>query len=80
METAIKRQAAFRLDGNLLDMLRSAARREHRSLNSFVESLLMNAMYTEPNEETKAAIEEAMSGKRLEELDLDHFKEYVASL
>lgn len=58
MEVAIKKLTAFRLDSNLLDMLKSAAKREHRSLNNFVECLLMDAMYTEPNEETKAAIEE----------------------
>jgi hypothetical protein len=62
MEVAIKKLTAFRLDSNLLDMLKSAAKREHRSLNNFVECLLMDAMYTEPNEETKAAIEEARPG------------------
>ena len=40
MEVAIKKLTAFRLDSNLLDMLKSAAKREHRSLNNFVECLL----------------------------------------
>jgi hypothetical protein len=39
MEVAIKKLTAFRLDSNLLDMLKSAAKREHRSLNNFVECL-----------------------------------------
>ena len=39
-----------------------------RSLNNFVECLLMDAMYTEPNEETKAAIEEARAGKNLKKV------------
>ena len=30
MEVAIKKLTAFRLDSNLLDMLKSAAKREHR--------------------------------------------------
>ena len=46
MEVTIKKLTAFRLDSNLLDMLKSAAKREHRSLNNFVECLLMDAMYT----------------------------------
>lgn len=64
MEATIKKQTAFRLDSDLLDALKSAAKREHRSLNNFVETLLMEIMYTEPNEETKAAIAEARSKKK----------------
>ena len=44
MEVAIKKLTAFRLDSNLLDMLKSAAKREHRSLNNFVECLLTLAV------------------------------------
>ena len=35
METAIKKQTAFRFDSDLLEDLKSAAKREHRSLNNF---------------------------------------------
>lgn len=80
METAIKIQTAFRLDGELLDVLRSAARREHRSLNNFVECLLMDAMYNEPNEETKAAIEEARAGKYAGTLDTSSFETFMKSV
>lgn len=72
METAIKKQTAFRFDSDLLEDLKSAAKREHRSLNNFVECILRNVMYSEPNEETKAAIEEARSkekGKMYESVD-----------
>ena len=41
--------------------MKEAAERENRTLNNFVESLLLNIMYHEPNEVTKAAIEEAMN-------------------
>ena len=34
----------------------------------------------EPNATTRAAIEEARSDMDLEELDVDHFKDFVASL
>ena len=45
----------------MLDEMKIAAERENRTLNNFVENLLLNYIYNEPNEETKAAIEEAMS-------------------
>ena len=64
MEVAIKKLTAFRLDSDLLAMLKSAAKRERRSLNNYVECLLMDIMYTEPNEETRAAIAEARSKEK----------------
>ena len=52
MEATVKKQTDFRFDSELLDLLKSAAKREHRSLNNYVEWLLREAMYREPNEET----------------------------
>lgn len=69
MEISLKKQTAFRLDSDLLDRLKSAARREHRSLNNYVECLLRDIMYNEPNETTKAAIEEARTVKNKEAFD-----------
>lgn len=80
MEVAIKKQTAFRLDSDLLDALKSAAKREHRSLNSFVECILRDVIYTEPNEETKKAIAEARSGKSAGTLDLGNFEAFMKSL
>ena len=80
MEAAIKKLTAFRLDSDLLDMLKSAAKRERRSLNNYVECLLMDIMYTEPNEETKAAIEEARSGKSAGTIDTSSFEAFMKSL
>ena len=60
-------------------MLKSAAKREHRSLNNFVECLLMDAMYSEPNEETKAAIEEVRAGKDLKTIDTSSFENFLKS-
>lgn len=79
MEVAIKKLTAFRLNSDLLDKLKSAAKREHRSLNNFVECLLMDAMYSEPNEETKAAIEEARAGKNLKTIDTSSFENFLKS-
>ena len=64
MEAAIQRKATmFRLSTDLIERLKELAKREHRSLNNFVECVLLDIAYNEPNEVTKAAIEEARSGK-----------------
>jgi hypothetical protein len=63
MATTIERRpASFRLRSDLLDGLKRRAARENRTLNNYVESVLLRVVYDEPNEVTKAAIEEAMSG------------------
>lgn len=79
MEVTIKKLTAFRLNSDLLDTLKSAAKREHRSLNNYVECLLMDIMYNEPNEETQAAIKEARSGKNLKEVDTSSFENFIKS-
>ena len=80
MEVTIKKQTTFRLDSDLLDALKSAAKRERRSLNNFVECLLMNVMYTKPNKETKAAIEEARLGKSAGTIDMSSFEAFMKSV
>ena len=75
-----RKQTAFRLRADLLDRLKAAARKENRSLNNYVESVLLDAVYREPNEETLAAMKEAKENKNLETLDLDNFEKYVESL
>lgn len=75
-----KRQTAFRLSEDLLERLKERAKRDNRSLNNYVEKILMEAVYDEPNAETVAAMKEAKEGKSLETLDLAKFKEFVASL
>ena len=61
METTVRVQASFRLKAELMEKLRMGAKASNRSLNNFVENVLLDAMYHEPNETTKAAIVEAMS-------------------
>lgn len=64
MDTVIQKKATmFRLNVDLIDRLKELAKREHRSLNNFVECILLDVAYNQPNELTKAAIEEARSGK-----------------
>ena len=80
MRTTSKIQTAFRFDRELLSRLKIKAKQENRSLNNYVETILMDIVYHEPNDETIEAIREARSGKNLEQLDLEKFDEFVASL
>ena len=62
MDIAIERKpASFRLRADLLERLKKNAVRQNRTLNNYVESLLLDIVYNEPNETTLTAIEEAMS-------------------
>ena len=54
------------LDNGLVDLierLKGDGKIEHRSLNNIVECVLCDVAYNEPNEVTKAAMEEVRSGK-----------------
>lgn len=61
--TIIRKPTSFRLRTDLLEGLKRKAARENRTLNNYVESVLLDIVYDEPNEVTKAAIMEAMSGR-----------------
>ncbi len=69
MEAVVRKQTSFRLREDLLQILQEQAKKANRSLNNFVESTLMDAMYTEPNTETIAAIREARTNKNKETFD-----------
>ena len=58
-----RKPASFRLRADLLEGLKRNAERENRTLNNYVESVLLGIVFDEPNEVTKAAIKEAKSGK-----------------
>ena len=59
--TIIRKPTSFRLRTDLLEGLKRKAARENRTLNNYVESVLLDIVYDEPNEVTKAALQEAMS-------------------
>lgn len=80
VKTDIKKPTAFRLSTDLVNRLKVLAKKDNRSLNNYVENVLMAVAYDEPNETTKAAIKEAKEGKSLEDFDFEAFKKYVASL
>ena len=81
METAIPRtQTAFRLSNELLRRLKTEARKQNRSLNNFVESVLMDAVYRNPNAKTMAAVKEARENDNLETINLDNLEGFIDSL
>jgi len=78
-----KSPMAFRFRNDLVVMMKNEAKRENRSLNNFLENLLINYFSADekvPNATTIAAMRECEERDDLEELDLDNFNEYVKSL
>ncbi|MBD5309670.1 MAG: toxin-antitoxin system protein [Bacteroides sp.] len=61
MEIALKKNQSFRLSVELIDRLKQLAKRQNRSLNNYVETILLDAAYHEPNAVTLAALKEAES-------------------
>lgn len=60
--TLPKKNQSFRLSIELIERLRQLAKRQNRSLNNYVETVLLDAAYSEPNDVTLAAMKEAESG------------------
>lgn len=69
MEAVIRKQTSIRLREDLLKVLQEEAQKANRSLNNFIENTLMDAMFSEPNEETIAAIKEARTTKKEKTFD-----------
>ena len=81
MEATITRtQTAFRLSTELLKRLKIEARKQNRSLNNFVESVLMDAVYRTPNAQTMASVKEARENDNLESINLDNLEGFIESL
>ena len=59
---SFKVQTAFRFDHELLELVREKAKAQRRSLNNYVEILMLRDVGNIPNDETKQAIEEARNG------------------
>lgn len=72
MDIAItKKNQSFRLPEALIERLKKLARNENRSLNNYVETLLLDAVYHQPNATTIAAMKEAESGELRASTPLD---------
>ena len=56
----LKKATSLRLDAKLYSYIEKLAKRENRSVNNFIETVLADATnFYKPNQETKKAIEEA---------------------
>lgn len=81
MDIAIERKAhVFRFPVQLLDKLKEAAKKDRRSLNNYVEGILLDAVYNEPNEETRQAFEDAKAGKTFGPIDTSSVENMIKSI
>jgi len=78
--TSSKTTTSFRLDSQLLERLRSLAKRSNRSLNNYVETVLFDLVYHEPNDETIEAIKEVQSEKKLDAFDRKELEKMISAL
>lgn len=70
----------FRLREELLDRLKQLAARDNRSLNNYVETILMDVVYNAPNATTAAAIKEVENEENLTTVDMDSYESFLKSL
>ena len=79
--TPSKRARAYlRLRPQLMERLRTEATKRHTSFNSYVEDILYDAVFNDPNEETIAAIEESRSGEYAGIVDTSSFEAFKRSM
>ena len=69
--TIERKQTAFRLSKELLVKLKEAAKLENRSLNNYVESVLIDAVSNNPNKITLKAMKEAREDKNMENFTIN---------
>ena len=75
-----RKQTAFRLSVDLVDKLKEAAMQNNRSLNNYVESLLIDIVYNRPNKLTLQAMKEANESENLETLSAKDLENTINSL
>lgn len=81
MELTVSRKSAmFRLRTELLERLKQLAAKDNRSLNNYVETILMDVAYNTPNATTLAAMKEAENDKNLTHVNMDNFDSFIKSL
>ncbi len=74
---SLKVQTAFRFDKELLELVKEKAKAQRRSLNNYLEILMLRDVGSIPNDDTKQAIEEARSGKTERIGNLDDWLESI---
>ena len=71
MDLALKKNQSFRLSVALIDRLKQLAKVQNRSLNNYVETVLLDAVYRQPNDTTLSAMKEVESGSLRDEPEID---------
>ncbi len=71
-----RKQTAFRLREDLLNKIKEEAKKENRSINNYVETILLD----EPNETTLEAIREAKQGKLAGTIDTTDMETLIQSV
>jgi hypothetical protein len=81
MEAVIARKSTmFRLRTELVDRLKQLAAKDNRSLNNYVETILMDVAYRTPNATTLAAMKEAEDDTTLTTVNMDNYDSFIKSL
>lgn len=80
MEKTLKENISFRLPVHLIDRLRQLSKSQNRSLNNYVETILLDAVYNEPNEVTLAAMKDAEEGRLEGSLDVSSVEAMIKSI
>ncbi len=81
MEATVNRKSTmFRLREELLERLKQLAARDNRSLNNYVETILMDVVYNTPNTITIAAMKEAENDANLTTVNMDSYESFLKSL
>jgi hypothetical protein len=75
-----RKPVSFKLNSDLLEILKKREKACNRSLNNYVESILLDAVYNEPNDTTISAIKESHSGKYAGEADISSMEAFKRSL
>jgi len=82
----LSNSTSVRLPEDVMNVLKKLAEGEHRSVSNYIRMILTEFVRHKedkgevPNAETIAAIEEARTGMEMENLNMDHFKDFVDSL
>jgi predicted transcriptional regulator len=81
MEAVINRKSTmFRLRSDLVERLKQLAAHDNRSLNNYVETILMDVAYNTPNATTVAAMKEAEDDSTLTPVDMSNFDSFIKSI
>ena len=75
-----KKNQSFRLPVDLIERLKLIAKRQNRSLNNYVETILMDVAFNTPNASTLAAMQDAQDDTNLSPVDMSSFDSFLKSL